>query len=109
MTSRIMLRGAILSALALAALLSWPGDAQAWWHRYGWRGGFVVGVVPPPIVIGPPAYYYPPPAAYYPPPVPAQGTACYAIGITCPLQQPGPPGAPCSCPMNRARVGGTIG
>jgi hypothetical protein len=103
-----MMRGLALPALAFVALLVHPGDAQAWWRGHGWHGGFVVGIVPPPVVIGPPAYYYPPPA-YYPPPMPVQGTACYAIGFTCPLEQPGPRGAPCSCPMNRARVGGTIG
>jgi hypothetical protein len=107
MTARDVLRALALPALAVAALLAVPSDAQAWWRGHGWHGGFVVGVVPAPLVIGPPAYYYPPPVYYAPPPGP--GTACYAIGFTCPLQQPGPRGAPCSCPMNRGKVGGTIG
>jgi hypothetical protein len=67
-----------ISAIAAAVItpLAKPSPAHAWWVRggWGWHGGVVVGVVPPPVYVAPPIYapppvvYAPPPAAYYYPP-----------------------------------------
>jgi uncharacterized membrane protein len=99
--------------IAAAALLVTPRPALAWRHG-GWGPGIVIGIPPP--VMAPPGYYDGPPAGYYdgPPPgyysVPQPlGQACYAGPYVCPLDEPGPLGAPCSCPTERGRAGGRIG
>ena len=75
-TKRLASMAAVLG-LAVVGVTAMPHDAKAWW-----RGGFGVGIVVPPVVVGPPVYpapyYYPappvvyapppPPGAYYPPP-----------------------------------------
>ena len=104
-TRSIGLRALVMAAVVAAFAL--PQPAQAWW-RGGW-GGVYVGlpvVVPAPVYVYPPAYY-PPPVAYSPRP---SGQTCYAGAYICPLDQPGPQGAPCSCPANQnTRAGGRIG
>jgi hypothetical protein len=105
----------VVSALGAAA------PAQARWYG-GW--GYGIGIVPPSVYIGPPpgyygpppGYYAPPPAYYAPPPAyyaPPQGgqpgQTCYAGPYICPLDQPVPPGGPCSCPTNQGRAGGRAG
>jgi hypothetical protein len=95
----------LLIAVA-AGIVAAPAPAHAWRH-WGWGPGIVVGI-PPPVVVAPPGYYYAPPPAYYYAPPPA-GQACYAGPYVCPLDQPGPFGAPCSCPTNTGRAGGRIG
>ena len=126
------LRLVLVLAVALPGVLSAPPAAHAWW-----RGGFGFGFVP--MVPGPYPYYYPPPV-YYPPPIyvpppvyavppvyaapspaapspaapssaaPSTGQTCYAGQYVCPLTQPSPTGAPCSCPTNDSgRVGGRVG
>jgi len=105
-------RKSIIAGAAVAALaVSYAAPAHAWW-----RGGVVVApfpfVVGPPVVYPPyyyPPAYYPPPAAYTPAPSTVQGgRACYAGGYVCPLNQPIPSGAACSCPTNGGgRIGGT--
>ena len=105
-----MLRSVTATMLVGALLV--PSTAQAWWHR---GGGFFFGppiIVGPPIYIGPPVYVGPPvyaaPPAYYGG-GPA-GQACYAGPYICPLDAPGPRGAPCSCPTNQnGRAGGRVG
>jgi hypothetical protein len=96
----------LLPIAAAVAVLALPGHAHAW-RVWGWGPGIYVGI-PAPIVVAPPVYYGPP-VAYYPPPPPRAGQACYAGAYVCPLDQPGPMGAPCSCPANNGRVGGRIG
>ena len=119
------LRRPLLLATAVALTLgsvALPSEANAWW-----RGGVVVGVVPPPVYFGPPVFY-PPPVVYAPPPVVyappppsayvppgaytppsayappgAPGTTCYAGRYICPLPQPFAPGSTCSCPDNFGR------
>jgi hypothetical protein len=123
--AREWLRWPLVSAAAVAVGLgsvALPTPASAWW-----RGGFVVGVVPPPFYFGPPVFY-PPPVVYAPPPVfyapppaafapapayspppsyappgAAAGTTCYAGRYVCPLPQPFAPGSACSCPDNYGR------
>ncbi len=101
------------SVLVFGALvaLAWPGTAHAWRH-WGWWGPGVIVTVPPPMFY-PPPYYGPPPGYYGPPsyaaPQMPSGEACYAGAYVCPLDQPGPQGAPCSCPTNHGRAGGRIG
>jgi hypothetical protein len=93
--------GAAIVAFAAGAVLL-PGSAQAWW-----RGGFYgpgIVVVPGPVVYPPPPGYYPPPSGYYPAPPPGQ--TCYAGAYICPLDQPVPAGATCSCPTNQGRAYG---
>lgn len=88
-----------VAATMLAGMLA-PEPAHAWWHRHGWGGGVFIG---PPIVVGPPVYYGPPPGYYYAPAprtYAQAGEACYAGAYVCPLDQPTPAGAPCSCPTN---------
>lgn len=98
-----MFRVAILLAVAIAAFVL-PGTAFAWRHGgWGW-GGVFIG---PPILLAPAVPVYDPYYRYAPPP-PA-GEACYAGAWVCPLDQPGPRGAPCTCPTNQGRVGGRIG
>jgi hypothetical protein len=105
--SRSFRLAVVLVALALGGLAS-PSAAHAWW-----RGGIGFGFVPfapypAPYYYPPPPVYYAPPPAYYPPP--AGGQACYARAYTCPLAQPTPVGALCSCPTNDSgRVGGRVG
>ena len=92
------LRRPLLLATAVALTLgsvALPSEANAWW-----RGGVVVGVVPPPVYFGPPVFY-PPPVVYAPPGAP--GTTCYAGRYICPLPQPFAPGSTCSCPDNFGR------
>jgi hypothetical protein len=106
-----------LALLAVAAAMTLPVAAQAYW-----RGGVFFGL-PPVFVAPPPAYYYPPPAYYYPPayvapaPVyaappatssgpPAPGQACYAGPWVCPLNHAIPSGDSCSCVANGGRVWG---
>jgi hypothetical protein len=121
--ARGCLRRPLLSATALALAIgpvALPSAANAWW-----RGGFVVGIAPPPVYFGPPVVYPPPvvyaPPPYAPPPVvyapPAEsyvppsvyappgapGTTCYAGRYVCPLAQPFAPGSACSCPDNYGR------
>jgi hypothetical protein len=109
-----LLRLAALGGVGVG-LVAFSAPAHAWW-----RGGFVVGVVPPPLYFGPPVVY-PPPVVYAPPPVvyappptvytppnayagsPAPGQTCYAGAYVCPLPQPFPPGSSCSCPDNSGR------
>lgn len=92
----------VLIVLLAVAAASLPGTAQAWRGWYGYGPVFVA----PPVFIGPPVYYGAP--VYYPPPRPI-GEACYAGAYVCPLDHPGPVGAPCSCPTNGGRAGGRIG
>ena len=93
-----------VTATMLVGALLVPGPAQAWWHRGGYFFGPPI-IVGPPIYIGPPVYAAPPP--YYSGPA---GQACYAGPYICPLDQPGPRGAPCSCPTNQnSRAGGRVG
>lgn len=94
-----------LLVAAAFAIVAVPAPAFAWRHG-GWGPGVFIGIVPP-VVVAPPGYYYAPPAYYYAP-QPA-GQACYAGPYVCPLDQPGPMGAPCSCPTNTGRAGGRIG
>jgi hypothetical protein len=61
----------LLGAVALP--LGVPSTAHAWWWRpgWGWRGGVVVGIAPPRVVVGPPAVVVGAPPVYapaYPPP-----------------------------------------
>ena len=103
------IRAAIVLALAMIAMTATPALA---WRHWGWGPGVYFGIFPP-VVVGPPVYYgppayYGPPGYYAPPPRPA-GDACYAGAYVCPLDRPGPAGAPCSCPTNSGRAGGYIG
>ena len=91
----------LLPLAALLAIIAMPGTAHAWRHG-GWGSGVFIGIAPP-LYYGPPGYYY------APPPPPPAGEACYAGPYVCPLDQPGPMGAPCSCPTNHGRAGGRIG
>ena len=93
----------ILVGLVAVAVMALPGTAQAWRH-WGWWGPGIIVAVPPPVYYGPPPGYY-----YAPPPPRAAGQACYAGAYVCPLDEPGPLGAPCSCPTNNGRAGGRIG
>jgi hypothetical protein len=111
----------LLAVLALG-IVAVPGSAHAWWHGgWGWHGGccgFVVGVVPPPVVIGPPVVVAPPPVVYAPPPTffapaPPPGAfasapSCYAGSFVCPLEVASPAGAPCNCPTNTGRIAGQV-
>jgi hypothetical protein len=103
----------ILAAVALAAVVSIPSAAHAWW-RGGWGIGFGFApfYYPPPVYVAPPVYY-PPPAAYPPAAYPQQGPAgpaCYAGPYVCPLDKAAPQGSPCSCPTNNnGRAGGQVG
>ena len=91
-------------AITLSLALAIPNPAQAWWNRgWGWHGGVVFGVVPPPIYLGPPIYYAPPPVYYAPRPA---AQTCYAGPYICPLNAPGPYGGNCSCPTNNGRAYG---
>lgn len=102
---RRIIFGAAAVVLAAGAMLA-SHPAEAWWRG----GGFFYG---PPVFIGPPVVYAPPPVYYAPGPVygpgptygPA-GQACYAGPYVCPLDQPTPAGAQCSCPANQGRVYG---
>ena len=114
----------------------WHGGG-GWGWGGGWRGGgccwggggVYLGFAPPiyvapPVYIGPPVVYapppvyapgpgYAPPAGYapggYAPGAPGQVSAtCYAGAYICPLENPGPAGAPCTCPTNNGRVQGAI-
>jgi hypothetical protein len=91
-------RARFLAIAVAAAIVAAPMPALAWRH-WGWGPGVVIGI-PPPVVVAPPGYYYAPPPA---------GQACYAGPYVCPLDQPGPIGAACSCPTNTGRAGGRIG
>jgi hypothetical protein len=116
--ARDFLRRPLLSAAVVAVVVgsvALPSAANAWW-----RGGFVVGIAPPPVYFGPPVVY-PPPVVYAPPPVVyappgasyvpppayapqgAPSTTCYAGPYVCPLPQPFAPGSTCSCPDNYGR------
>jgi hypothetical protein len=70
--ARLALGAALVTAVAVPLLT--PGQAQAWWHRGGWGGGWGWRpglVIAPPVVVPPlyaPAYYPPPAPAYYAPP-----------------------------------------
>jgi hypothetical protein len=81
-----------------AGIVAVPAPALVWRH-WGWGTKIAVGI-PPPVVVAPPGYYYTPPPA---------GQACYAGPYVCPLDQPGPIGAPCSCLTNTGRAGGRVG
>ena len=116
--ARESLRRPFVSATVVAVGLvsvTFPSPASAWW-----RGGFVVGIAPPPVYFGPPVVYLPPvvyapppvvyappPASYAPPPAyappAAAGTTCYAGRYVCPLPQPFALGSACSCPDNYGR------
>ena len=114
MRLKIWFRGVLLAVLVLAGIA--PAPALAWW-----RGGVAIGIVPPPLFFGPPVYvapptvyYSPPPVVYAPPPFyiappPRFAQTCYAGAYICPLQQPGPAGAPCSCPAYQGRAYGRAG
>jgi hypothetical protein len=55
---------AAVLGLAVVGIAAMPHDAKAWW-----RGGVVIGVwVPPVIIAPPPVVYAPPPVAYASPP-----------------------------------------
>ena len=108
----------LLVAAALCGGVMAPAAANAWgWHGgwgggWGGRGGVYFGFAPP-VYIGPPVIYAGPPVVYAPgPPVyaapAATGQACYAGAYVCPLDNPGPAGAPCTCPANVGRVQGLI-
>jgi len=90
----------LLLAITLAALVS--GPAQAWRHGAWWGPGLFVAI-PPPVYNGSPSGDYPAPRPAPP------GGGCYARAYVCPLDQPGPRGAPCSCPTDNGRVWGRIG
>jgi len=111
MMHRYIRRCGALAVLTLLGVAAMPGQAQAWWHGYGWRPGFFIGIAPP--AYYPPPVYYPRPAYYAPPPVyypqRTTGQACQAGAYVCPLDRPGPIGSPCSCPANRGRVEGHVG
>lgn len=64
-----------------------------------------------PRVVYAPPYYYPPPVVYAAPPTYAAVPAgrCFAGSYVCPLDRPGPVGAPCSCPTNTGRMAGRTG
>ena len=114
---RFLLAAVTLAAVTIAAAT----PAAAWW-----RGGFWVGVVPPPVYIGPPVvypppyYYPPPPPVWYPPPpgyaegappVPpppaGTGQSCYAGPYVCPMDHPVASGSACYCLANdRSKVWG---
>ncbi len=100
---RTLLVRAAAPVLALAAglgVMTAATPAQAWWHHgyFGPRVFFGPGVVfAPPVVVGPPVVYAPP-VIYAPAPAPA-GRGCYAGPYVCPLDQPTPSGASCSCPV----------
>ena len=101
------LRSRLLLILAVVlAVTALPQTAHAWRH-WGWGPGIYLGIAPP-IILGPPVYYAAPPyyGSHYARPA---GEACYAGPYVCPLDQPGPLGAPCSCPTNGGRAGGRIG
>jgi len=107
-----------------------PAAANAWgWHGggggWGWHGGGVFFGFPGPIYVGPPVVYAAPPVVYAAPPVvyaPGQpvyaapgygapapiGSSCYAGAYICPLENPGPAGAPCTCPTNSGRIAGQV-
>jgi hypothetical protein len=101
----------LVFAATLCGAVMAPGAAYAWGHRgWGWGGGVFFGFAPP-VYIGPPVIYAGPPVYYPPPPVYAPapaGQTCYAGPYVCPLDYPGPAGAPCTCPANNGRVGGLI-
>lgn len=97
---------AVLALLLGAGVLGAASPAQAWWARggYGYHGYYShgyygPGYYGPGIVIGPPVIYAPPPVYYAPTPQLAGG-GCYAGAYVCPLDQPTPAGASCSCPVN---------
>jgi len=128
----------LLAVAALCGAVMAPVAANAWgggggggwrggggaWHGGGWGGGccwggggVFLGFVPPfyyapPVYIGPPVVYAPPPVYGAPAPGyapgPAGGTSCYAGAYVCPLENPGPAGAPCTCPTNTGRVAGAV-
>ena len=105
----------LLFAVGLCGAVMAPGTAHAW-GRGGWGccgGGIYFGFAPP-VYVGPPVVYVGPPVAYAPGPVYAApgpggpaGPACYAGAYVCPLDNPGPTGAACTCPTNNGRVAGT--
>ena len=39
---------------------------------------------------------------------PPIGSSCYAGSYICPLDNPGPAGAPCTCPTNSGRIAGQV-
>ena len=100
-----MLTRLLPAAIAIVTLAALPSPAHAWRHwGWGWGPGIIIA---PPVFIAPPPVYYAPPPSYYAPR--AAGEACYAGPYVCPLERPGPQGAPCSCPTNNGRAGGRIG
>jgi len=108
----------LLVAAVLCGAVMAPASANAWgWHGgwgggWGWRGGGVYFGFPGPIYVGPPVVYAGPPVVYAPgPPVyaapaPTAAASCFAGAYICPLENPGPGGAPCTCPTNTGRVAG---
>jgi hypothetical protein len=58
----------LAGAVAMGAV-ALPRPAEAYWGG-GWRGGFVIGIAPPPVLVAPPVVYAPPPVVYAPPPPP---------------------------------------
>jgi hypothetical protein len=127
------------AALAAALLAAASADANGWrgsfrgggFHSFRGSGccfrgpgffpwfGFGGPVFAPGFFVGPPVVYAPPPVFFAQPPVffldPAANSApppphrCFAGAFICPLDRPGPVGAPCSCPTNTTRAAGQIG
>jgi hypothetical protein len=109
----------LLAAAILCGAVMAPGAANAWGWRgggWGWHGGVYFGfpgpiyVGPPVVYAGPPVVYAPGPPAYaapYAAPAYAAATSCDAGPYICPLENPGPAGAPCTCPTNTGRVAGS--
>jgi hypothetical protein len=111
----ILSRFVTVIVLAAGALLALPPSvAQA---RVFFGVGFGFPLYAPfypyygPRVVYAPPYYYPPPVVYAAPPTYAAVPAgrCFAGAYVCPLDRPGPVGAPCSCPTNTGRTAGRTG
>jgi len=108
-----ILRAAALAALgAASAFAARPAQAHAHFGVFLGFPGFVYGepyaYYPEPVYYPPPVYYTAPPTYYEPAPGTAAapaGYTCYTTPYVCPLTEPHPVGAPCSCP---AYGGGSV-
>jgi hypothetical protein len=110
--------GRSLAAAAVVAALAVPRAAHA--YVFFGVGGypfffgppfFGPAFYPPPVVYAPPPVFYPPPGPYaapYAAPAAASGPRCVAGLYICPVDRPGPVGAPCSCPSEHGRQPGTV-
>lgn len=112
------LRRFLVAAFAASTLLAFPltaAQARVFvgvGFGYPFFAPFYPAYSPAFIYASPPVIYASPPSVVYAPPATYNATSsgrCFAGAYVCPLDRPGPIGAPCSCPTNTTRAAGRIG